>query len=75
MEPFKQTYKCGPINKKIIYNSSVPTQDVVWKTYQKMIGTNGAKDLGKSVPTVRHDDDDDVTSTEELRPSTKGYHG
>ena len=37
--------------QELIYNSSVWTQDVVWKTCQKgwMIGTNGKRESGKSV--------------------------
>ena len=44
-----------------IYNSSVRTQYVIWRTYQKRstIETNGQRESGKSVLVVRLDDDDD----------------
>ena len=44
-----------------IYNSSVPIQDVAWKTSRErwMIETGGERWLGRSVLAVWHDDDDD----------------
>ena len=45
-----------------IYNSSVRTQDIAWKTRRKrwMTETDDEKELGKSVPAAGHDDDDDI---------------
>ena len=47
-----------------IYNSSVLTQYVAWKTYRKRwtIETSGVRGSGKSVQASRHDDDDDDSS-------------
>ena len=44
-----------------IYNNSVLTQDVAWKTYREQwtIVTNCGKGSGKSILMARHDDDDD----------------
>ena len=44
-----------------IYNSSVPIQDVAWRTSRErwMIETGGEKGSGRSVLAARHDDDDD----------------
>ena len=44
-----------------IYNSSVPIQNVAWKTYREQwtIETDGEKGSGRSVLAARHDDDDD----------------
>ena len=44
-----------------IYNSSVWTQDVAWKTCRKRwtTETNGERESGKSVLKALHDDDDD----------------
>ena len=59
---------------ELIYISSVQTQDVAWKTYQKwrMIETNGERGSGKSVLMAWHnDDDDDDRGGEEWAPS--GY--
>ena len=46
---------------EIIYNRSVQTQNVAWKTCRERwtIETNGARGPGKSVLAVWHDDDDD----------------
>ena len=45
-----------------IYNSSVPIQDVAWKTCRErwMKETSGEKGSGKSVLTARHDYDYDI---------------
>ena len=49
--------------QELTYNSSVRTQDVVWKNCQEqwMIGTDGERESGKSVPAawLPADDDDD----------------
>ena len=44
---------------RTIYKSSVRAQDVAWETYRKrwMIGTDGKRELGKSV-LAAHDDGD-----------------
>ena len=46
---------------ELIYNSSVPTQNVALKTSpeQWTIETDGEKGLGRSVLAAWHDDDDD----------------
>ena len=40
--------------QKLIYNSSLQAQDVVWRTCQKqlMIGMNGERESGKSMLTA-----------------------
>ena len=45
-----------------IYNSSVPIQDVAWKTSRERwtIVTGGESGLGKIAQAARHDDDDDI---------------
>ena len=45
--------------QETIYNSSVPIQDVVLKTYRErwMIETGGKRGSGRSVLVARHDDD------------------
>ena len=45
-----------------ICNSSVPIQDVVWKTYRerRAIGTSGMRESGKSMLAARHDDEEDL---------------
>ena len=45
-----------------IYHSSVPIQDVAWKTYRErqMIETGGKRGSGKSVLVARHDDDEEL---------------
>ena len=44
--------------QELIYLSCVWTQDVVWKPYweQRMIGTDGKKESGKSVLSAQLDD-------------------
>ena len=46
--------------QELTYNSSVQTQDVVWRTYLErwMIQMNGPGELGKSMQAARLDDDD-----------------
>ena len=62
-------HSCGPLHLdeqrqddqlEPIYNSSVPIQDVVLKTYRErwMIVTGGRRESGRSVLAARHDDDD-----------------
>ena len=49
---------------ELIYNSSVRTQDVAWKTRRKLrtIETNGKRGSGKTVQAAWHDiNDADVT--------------
>ena len=48
---------------KPIYNSSVPIQDVAWKTSRERltIETSGERGSGRSVLAAQHDDDDDET--------------
>ena len=43
-----------------IYNSSVPIQDIIWKTSREqwMIETGSERVSGRSVLAARHDDDD-----------------
>ena len=43
-----------------IYNSSVPIQDVAFKTFREQwtIETGGERGSGRSVLAVQHDDDD-----------------
>ena len=50
--------------QELIYISSVRTQGLVWKTYQKrrMIGTDGERESGEFVLSVRLDDDDNVNN-------------
>ena len=45
-----------------IYNSSVPIQDVVLKTYRERwtIETGGKRRSGRSLLVARHVDDDDI---------------
>ena len=47
--------------QELIYDSSVLTQDVVWKTCQKwwMIGTNGKRKSGESMLAAWLDNDDE----------------
>ena len=47
--------------QEFIYNSSVQTQDVGWKTCCKqwMIETIGERGSGKSMLAAQHNDDDD----------------
>ena len=47
--------------QELIYNSSVWTQDVVWKNCWKRwtIETNGGREIEKSMLAAQHDDDDD----------------
>ena len=47
---------------KPIYNSSVPIQDVAWKTSQKQwtIETGGKRGSGKFMLAAHDDDDDDL---------------
>ena len=65
----KATFSNGPLHTdaqvkdnqlELIYNSSVRTQDVAWKTCQKrwIIDTDGKRELGKSVWAIWHDNDD-----------------
>ena len=44
-----------------IYNSSVPMQDIAWKTSQEQwtIEMSGERESGRSMLAVWHDDDDD----------------
>ena len=44
-----------------IFNSSVPIQDIAWKTSRErwMIEMGGERGSGRSVLAARHDDDDD----------------
>ncbi len=46
---------------ELIYNSSVPIQDVAWKTSRERwtIETGGERGSGRSMLAARHDDDDD----------------
>ena len=64
------TYSCGPLHideqrqddqLEPIYNSSVPIQDVAWKTSQERwtIETGSERGSGRSVLVARHDDDND----------------
>ena len=43
------------------YNSSVPIQDVAWKTFRERwtVETGGERGSGRSVLAARHNDDDD----------------
>ena len=45
-----------------MYNSSVPIQDVAWKTSRERwtIETSGKRGSGRSVLEARHDDDDEI---------------
>ena len=47
---------------ELVYNSSVPIQDVGLKTYRKRwtIEKDGGRRSGKPLLMVRHDDDDDM---------------
>ena len=44
---------------ELIYNSSVPIQDVALKTHRErwMIGTGDRRGSGRSVPVAQHNDD------------------
>ena len=72
-------YSCGLLhmdeqslddNLEPIYNSSVPIQDLAWKTSRERwtIETCGERGSERSVQAVRHDDDDDDDG-----PSSKDY--
>ena len=60
-------YTCGPLlmdeqrldQLEPLYNCSVPTQDVAWRTWQErwMIETSGERESWKHAPTAQHDDD------------------
>ena len=56
--------KVEPPARSWWFNISVPIQDVVWKTSQEWltIETGGDRESGRSVLTVRHDDDNDDLS-------------
>ena len=65
------TYSCGPLHMdeqrqddqpELIYNNSVPIQDVDLKTYQEqwMIEMGGKRGSGRSMLAAWHDDDDAV---------------
>ena len=71
------TYSRGPLNideqrqddqLEPTYNSSVPMQDVVLKTYRELwtIENSGEKGSGISVLMAQHDDDDDAYYSEEV---------
>ncbi len=64
------TYSNGPLHSdvqvkddqlELIYNSSIRTLDVAWKTCRKpsMIEMYVERELGKSMPAARHKEDDD----------------
>ena len=50
--------------QEITYNSSVRTQDVIWKTCQErwFIGTDEEKELVKSMVAAQLDDDENANS-------------
>ena len=63
-------YSCGPVHTdeqrlddqlEPIYGSSVPIEDLAWKTFREqwMIEMGGDWVLGRSVLAAQHDDDDD----------------
>ena len=56
MDEQKLDDQLGPI-----YNSSVPIQDIAWKTFRERwtIEKGGERGSGRSMLAARHDDDDD----------------
>ena len=71
-------YTCGPLHVdeqklddqlELIYSSSVPIQDVAWKTTRERwtIEMSGQRVSGKHVLAVRHDDDDGLNRTTSTR--------
>ena len=70
-------YSCGLLHMgkqrlddqlETIYNSSVSIQDVAWKTSQEqwLIEMDGERGSGKSMLTVQHDDDGDMSEIQEF---------